>query len=150
MLFPGIRRIFSGKSTAMTKKKPIPSDLRCMECGKPIRNGRSDRKFCSPQCKNRWHNARDGRFYTYRLRILASLDRNHLILTRLHDAGIQSMARADIVSMGFRTDFFTGCSRTGRYLEYACFDFRYRISDNRVWRIARVLPGAGEQRPAPG
>lgn len=119
---------------------PSSDPLFCLQCGKPLAAGRPDRKFCSPQCKNRWHNAQVGRYHNYRLRVVHALDRNHLILKRIHDSGLRSVSRVEAMSMGFQPDYFTGCSVVNRHVEYVCFDYRYYVSINRVWGIVHFDP----------
>ena len=112
----------------------------CIQCGKPLPPGRPDRKFCSAQCKNRWHNAQTGRYNNYRLRVISALDRNHRILMRLCDAGVCSISKIEALSMGFQPDYFTGCNGVRSHVEYICFDIRYHVSMNRIWGIVRFEP----------
>ena len=102
--------------------------------------GRPDRKFCSAQCKNRWHNAQMGRYNNYRLRVINAIDRNHRILRQLYDSGVRSISRIEALSMGFQPDYFTGCNCVRGHVEYQCFDYRYCVSLNRVWGIDRFEP----------
>ena len=61
-----------------------PGEHRCMECGEPLGEyGRSDRKFCSPHCKDGYNNRKRHYLRGVRMRVETALSRNHSILERL-------------------------------------------------------------------
>ena len=97
---------------------PVPT---CLECGRVV-YGRSDKKFCSPGCKDRWHNRKMHVYNKMRLKIMNALDRNYTILTRLLSQGIHTIDRVDIVQLGFRLDCVTSYRKVNRHDECRCFD----------------------------
>ena len=115
-----------------------PAENRCRECGKRLPPGRSDMKFCCPECKNRWHNQRTSRYRNCRLRVLNGLERNHRILERMLSLGIRSVDMMEMLSQGFTPEYCSSCRRVKGHLEYACYDIRYFISPVRLWGIERI------------
>lgn len=110
----------------------------CLECGAPLGSfGRADRKFCSPACKNLWHNGKNSGYRLFRQRILSLLDRNHEILDNLLKIGIKSIDRTEIISLGFSPGHVTSFSKGRTHMNYYCFDICYHISDNRIWGIEK-------------
>ncbi len=110
---------------------------RCLGCGELLREGRSDRKFCSSSCRNRWHYLREGRRKLYRLKTISVLDRNHAILEELIDEGVTGMSIPDLVHLGYRTDCITSCHKVGKHYEFRCCDIRYCMSESRIFRLER-------------
>lgn len=110
----------------------------CLECGVPLgTSGRADRKFCSPACKNLWHNNRISGYRSFRQRIISLLDRNHMILNNLIRTGVRSIDKHDIMGLGFSPCHATSVTRYRSHLKYYCFDICYCLSDNRVWGIEK-------------
>ena len=113
---------------------------KCKECGAPLiqGRGRTDRKFCSVTCKNRWHNRNSEPFREYRQRILRRLDRNHSILSGVVRAERSALGLTEAMAMGFSPTIYTSCAKIGKHVEYTCFDIRYRISENRLWAVEKI------------
>lgn len=110
----------------------------CLECGVPLGSfGRADRKFCSQNCKNLWHNNKYSGYRTFRQRIYSLLDRNHKILDNLLSIGIRSIDRNEIISLGFSTNHATSITKQKSHVKYYCFDISYYISDSRIWGIEK-------------
>ena len=106
-------------------------------CGKPLL-GRSGKKFCSPECKNAFHNRESRAFRLYRSRIITALGRNYEILREALDGGVLSVDLMSLENKGFRPSFVTGyipirygndCCR--------CFDISYCRSSTRIFKIRR-------------
>ena len=110
----------------------------CIECGAPLGLfGRSDRKFCSQNCKNLWHNNKNSNYRTFRQRIISCMDRNHKILDKLIQAGIRSIDKNEIVSLGFSPGHSTSVTRYRTHIMYYCFDISYHVSESRIWGIEK-------------
>ena len=124
-----------------TAMKTGTDKARCMECGAPLipGDGRTDRKFCSVSCKNSYHNRNSEPFREYRMRILRRLDRNHSILSGILGMGRSSLGLAEAMAMGFSPTVYTSGNKKGKHVEYTCFDIRYRISENRLWAVEKVI-----------
>ena len=112
----------------------------CLECGDELGYGRSDRKFCSETCKNRWNNRKYHYSRSSRLRILGILDRNYSVLEKLLRLDIRSISLGDIAQMGYNKEFVTSYHKVGSHDEYRCFDIKYCCSASRIFRIERVSP----------
>ena len=102
-------------------------------------HGRTDKKFCSRQCKNRFNNRRKNESCAARNRTITALNCNYRILSALLDAGRNTIPLLDLEQMGFRPGFITSCRR-GRQLhdEYSCFNIIYCQTSSKVFNIRRV------------
>lgn len=110
----------------------------CLYCGRIIPYGRSDKKFCSALCKNRYHNRRKNADSRPAIRrVLRILDRNHSILDKLLKLDIQSLDRLTLLSLGFNLGYATSYKKAGVHHEYACFDIRYQLTPTRIKKIVR-------------
>lgn len=110
----------------------------CLECGDEIRYGRKDKRFCSPRCKNRYHNALTIQSRNHHNRVLAMLHRNYDILERLLVAGRDGADIMELVNLGFTPNMLTSCSRSGKHTVHACFDIRYIMTGSRIYSIAKI------------
>jgi predicted nucleic acid-binding Zn ribbon protein len=110
----------------------------CLECGDPIPYGRSDRKYCSESCKNRYHNRETRRWRGRYTQVINVLTRNHGILERLIHIGVESIPKSELAQMGYNFDFVTSCRRVGRRVECRCFDIRFFDTDSRIMKLERT------------
>lgn len=119
---------------------PMGNDLTCLECGRTVTNyGRSDKKFCCPECKNRYHNRNAGLHRNIRSRALRALDRNWSILDALLKKGKTCIQLAELLDAGFNIGYVTSVVKSRGQVEYYCFDIRYRRSVGRVFGIRREV-----------
>ena len=132
--FPIFRVKMEKEMAYQRKETPVHT---CLECGSVV-YGRSDRKFCSSGCKDRWHNRKMHVYNKMRLKIMNALDRNYTILTRLLAQGIRTIDRMDIEHIGFRLDCVTSYRKTNRHDECRCFDIKYILTPTRVRDIERT------------
>jgi hypothetical protein len=116
---------------------------KCLECGDVLPFGRSDMKFCSSTCKNRWHYANKGRSKGIRLKIIGALDRNYGILDSLLGRGVSQIDIPDLAQMGYNFDCITSYHKVRNHNEYRCYDIKYFMSESRVFRLERC------RRPEP-
>ena len=116
---------------------PAEDPVHCLECGDPIPYGRSDRKYCSDRCRNRWHNREYRRWRRQFSGIIDTLLQNHLILDRLLKMGVDFVAKTELTQLGFRVDYVTSCRKVGRHMECGCFDIRYRETEGRIVHLVR-------------
>ena len=121
-------------------KKTSMDRGQCLECGKVL-YGRSDKKFCSKECKNRFHNNEARELCSVRSRIQDRLIANHDILLSLCRKGLDGAPLEELMEMGFDPRFVTG-HRKGMYKhdEYFCFDVRYYRTPTRIFRLRREEP----------
>lgn len=136
-----IRVIFGFiNDTRMDYKKPHLEPLECLECGKEILYGRTDKKFCSEDCRNKYHNNKHKYSRNVHNKVLNGIERNYDILNRLHRSHIASIDIGDLLALGFRLDYSTGYRRANRHDEYRCFEFKYYITRNRLFGLQKVEP----------
>ena len=110
---------------------------RCLECGNPLPYGRTDMKFCSSSCRNRWHYLQDGGLQGIRRRIIGTLDRNYSILESLIAEGVTRIDIPDLAQMGYNFDCITSYHKVRNHNEYRCFDIKYYMSGSTVFRLER-------------
>ena len=126
-----------GKKRNMSYKTRLEQETTCLECGTAI-YGRKDKHFCSPRCKNRYHNREQRQRRDVRLDTITALSRNYEILEALLKEKITSISLSDLTQLGFNPEYVTG-HRKGlyRHEEFACFDIRYYRSSTKVFNVRR-------------
>ena len=122
----------------MRYKTRHESETTCLECGTAV-YGRKDKHFCSPSCKNRYHNRLQRQRRDVRIETITALSRNYEILEALLKEKTTSMPLSDLVQMGFNPEYVTG-HRKGlyRHEEFACFDIRYYRSSTKIFNVRRT------------
>lgn len=111
---------------------------KCLECGDQIRYGRTDKKFCCDECKNRHYNNMARTSRTFKRKVLSMLSRNYDVLNELMRSGAVSVDMIDAVSMGFVPGIMTSCRKSGRHDEFGCFDIRYMMTRSRIYSITKI------------
>lgn len=133
------RMTFAAKGQDMeysSKKTRVAA--RCLHCGDHIEYGRTDRKFCSDECRFTHHNEEMRLSRAFRRRILSLLSSNYEILDELYRAGVTSIDMTDLMAAGFVPRVVTSCMRSGSHDEFGCFDIKYRMSATRVYSISKI------------
>ena len=110
----------------------------CLECGDKIKYGRTDKKFCSDDCRNRHFNNKLKEGRAYRRKVLTLLQKNYDLLDKLIKSGIESADFADLVTLGFTPDAVTFYHRSRRHDDFACFDIKYKMSESRIYSISKI------------
>lgn len=110
----------------------------CMECGERLGNGRPDRKFCSSECKNRYHNREFRASRGNKLRVLSRLNRNYEILSGLLALGIDTIGKEELSLQGFALDTITSCRQVGHHQVCCCFDILFDIYPGFIRHIRRA------------
>ena len=110
----------------------------CLECGDRIRYGRTDKKFCSDECKAKHHNdmAKAGR--ALRHKVIALIDRNHDILDDVLKSGEDAASLVDLMTMGFVPGVSTSYRRFGKHDVYTCYDIKYIMTRTRLYSIMKI------------
>ena len=110
----------------------------CLECGEPL-YGRTDKKFCSCGCKNKYHGSlRAGRQAVINA-AMRSLERNYRILESIYMLNSTACPIERLTVMGFQPDFVTHRVRKNKkHLEYRCFDFVYNLSSSKLFNLRRL------------
>ncbi len=111
---------------------------RCLECGDKIGYGRSDKKFCCDECKNRHHNhkARSSRFV--KRKVISILEKNHEILNGLVRNGVEMVCLSEIMILGFNPGYATAFRKVSHHEKYECFDITYSMTAGRLTSISKI------------
>lgn len=102
----------------------------CLYCGKLIRSGRADKKFCDAGCKDGYNNERkEGERNEIRTIDLV-LKKNRRVLKKLYDPQKpeKKFSREMLIREGFEFGFLTHVAVTKTKLNEIvfCYDFGYR------------------------
>jgi len=119
----------------------------CLECGDIIEygHGRTDRKFCSSTCKNRWHNKRRTQpWQRYQQKVLKALETNHGILSRLLRIGVTSIDRVSLGQMGYDFNYVTSYHKVGHRNLFCCYDITYEATPSRIMHLMSRWKGSEE------
>ena len=139
LVFPAdSSQLAAEKPKAMEDTQEVKERTFCLRCGKKI-NGRTDKVFCSDQCRSLYHYQKSRTRTLVRTRVLGTLDRNYLLLDTLIEQGVTEIMVDNLEQMGFRRGCATGFTDRGRLKEYWCFDIRYFISNGRLHHLRRPL-----------
>ncbi|MBR5385172.1 MAG: hypothetical protein IK143_04825 [Bacteroidales bacterium] len=112
-------------------------EITCLECGTEF-YGRVGKKFCSPTCKNSWHNRARRDSSLIRRTVESSIERNYKILTRLLKLGIHSMDKMECSLLGYKFECVTGYTRAVNHDVFSVFDIRYALSSTRLFSLERI------------
>jgi len=98
----------------------------CLDCGAKLL-GRSDKKFCSDQCRNNYNNRINRDQNNYVRNVHALLRRNRKILSDLFEAGFHRIHRDALLAQGYNFTFCTHIveTRDGILWSY-CFEYGFR------------------------
>lgn len=127
---------FSVKS--MEYKNIIRKIPVCLECGDKIKYGRTDKKFCCEECRNRHHNREASESRAFKRKILRLLDRNYEILESVLRSGVTSVSVTDLLPRGFSPHIVTSFCRMRKHCECCCFDIKYRLTPGKISFISKI------------
>lgn len=105
--------------------------MECMLCGDAIKQGRSDRKFCTDKCKHEYHNNEKFVENAETSKIVTILKQNRRILKRLlGDKEEIYVGKDTLRKRGFNFDYFTHQIVSGQgNLFQLCFNYGYRVME---------------------
>lgn len=110
----------------------------CLECGEPL-YGRTDKKFCTNSCRNRWHGEARSRHNSTYTKTIGTLQRNYNILEQMFKLKASGCPMKELLEMGFHPEFVTHqVQKIGKHLEYRCFDFIYNLSERKLFNLRRL------------
>lgn len=102
----------------------------CQYCQKPIKSGRSDKKFCDSACKDAYYNAIKSEEQSEISKIDGILKRNRRILKELFDPKKKDVIhkREMLIRTGFEFGFHThiGVTKIKSNEIVFCYDYGYR------------------------
>ena len=111
---------------------------RCLQCGEEITYGREGKKFCSEECKNRFHNKQTNSSRAFRSRIHGALEKNYKALSAFITQGRDSVELLDAENIGFNPSFVTSFHKERSRIELGCYDIRYKMSENKIYAIHKI------------
>jgi len=102
----------------------------CLDCGARLL-GRSDKKFCSDQCRNNYNNRINRDQNNYVRNVHAQLRRNRKILSELVDDGHHRIHRDALIAQGYNFTFFTHLVETKEGVRWSyCFEYGFSETAN--------------------
>jgi len=94
----------------------------CPECGEAIK-GRSDKKFCSDECRNAYNNRLNSDRDNYMRQVNNILRKNRRILAGLNPNGKAKTTRSALSKQGFDFHYFTNFYKTKQgKVYYFCYE----------------------------
>ncbi|HLP12012.1 MAG TPA: hypothetical protein VK177_08785 [Flavobacteriales bacterium] len=111
--------------------------LTCIECGTQFK-GRSDKKFCTDQCRSSYNNKQNSDANSIMKNINHSLRKNRRILSSLLDDGKDKIGKDKLVQKGFNFSYFTHSftSKSGKQYQF-WYDHGLMQMDNGGYFIVR-------------
>ena len=107
----------------------------CKTCGESIL-GRSDKKFCSDQCRTSYNNLQYRSENNYVRKINRVLKNNRRILSELNPHGKTKTHLNELTTAGFNFEFFTSIykTKTGNTY-YFCYEHGYLALENNFYAL---------------
>lgn len=108
---------------------------KCLECKGKVQ-GRSDKKFCSDQCRTTFNN----RIYKEKNAFIRSIDailrKNRMIMQELSPDGKSKANREQFFEKGFKFNYFTNTYTTKQgKIYHFCYEYGYLDLGNDVFAI---------------
>lgn len=105
-------------------------ERQCLECGEAL-IGRSDKKFCSDQCRTHYNNRIKQDTNSLVKKIDHTLKKNRRILIQLNPTGKSKIHKKTLMELGFNFNYFTNTYRTkSGNVYYFCYEHGYLPLDN--------------------
>jgi len=103
---------------------------KCAECNEPI-VGRSDKKFCSDQCRNLYNNRLNSDSTNLVRNINNILRKNRRILQHLNPTDKAKVHKDKMLEKGFNFNYFTSIYKTQKGATYHfCYEYGYLQLDD--------------------
>ena len=101
-----------------------------MECGSDYQ-GRTDKRFCSPECRTIYYNRENSDRTNFMRNINNILRKNRRILAHLNPDGKANIPRSRLIDEGFKFSYFTNVykTRSGKTY-YFCYEQGYLPIEN--------------------
>lgn len=107
---------------------------RCEECGDNL-VGRSDKKFCSDECRVAFNNRRSRRELAIVLLINRKLKKNYIILDTLYSQGVKKTDLITLSKLGFDHSYCTSFRGGGRNHKQRSFCYDYSFGINKKLEV---------------
>jgi len=100
-------------------------EKKCLDCGDRL-YGRTDKKFCSDQCRNNYNNRLNRDSNNFVRNVHGLLRKNRRILADLHAEGKQKVHKDALFALGYNFSFFTHIIETSKGKKFHfCFEYGY-------------------------
>jgi predicted nucleic acid-binding Zn ribbon protein len=100
-------------------------ERRCLDCG-AVLHGRTDKKFCSDQCRNNYNNRLNRDSNNFIRNVHGLLRKNRRILADLYSEGKIRVHKDALFALGYNFSFFTHIIETpGGSKIHFCFEYGY-------------------------
>lgn len=112
----------------------------CLQCDKPIKSGRTDKKFCNEGCRSVYHNAKHTGEPPEMRRINKVLKNNRETLKSLLGKDAERICiRETLSKRGFKFDYHTHfvISHFHNNQFTFCYDYGYRQLQNNKYKIVK-------------
>lgn len=111
---------------------------KCLQCGQKIPNGRPDKRFCCPSCKNSYNNSRRRIHSNCKQLIDKAIAHNYNVLDNLVKLKIDQITLSEAATLGLDPARITSYARLGRRTVYSCYDIEFMVSESRIFNIHRI------------
>jgi len=109
----------------------------CLDCNEEIL-GRSDKKFCSDQCRNNYNNRQKADSTNYVRNVNGILRKNRRILEEFNPNGKMKIHKDKLSSKGFDFGYFTSIYKTKTdNIYYFCYEQGYLPIDNGFYALVK-------------
>lgn len=109
----------------------------CIECGKKVQ-GRSDKIYCSIECRNAYHNRQNSNVNNRMRNINNILRRNYRLLSQLNPKQKTKVHKSKLLDRDFNFHFFTHIYTTKAGKQYRfIYDLGYLDLDNDYFVLVR-------------
>jgi len=100
---------------------------KCLDCGAVLK-GRSDKKFCSDQCRNNYNNTINREANNLVRNVHSLLRKNRKILCELYEGGKKNIHKDALLVSEFNMNFFTHIveNDTDNIITRYCYEYGYR------------------------
>jgi hypothetical protein len=113
----------------------------CLYDQKPIKSGRSDKKFCDSNCKDAYYNAIKTEEHKEIKKIDIILKRNRRILKKIFNPKKEDklIGREVLIKAGFEFDFHTHSviTKFNANKFVFCYDYGYREVENGRYKVIK-------------
>jgi predicted nucleic acid-binding Zn ribbon protein len=100
-------------------------EKKCLDCGETIR-GRTDKKFCSDQCRNNYNNRLNRDTNNFVRNVHGLLRKNRRILADLYNDGKVKIHKDALFALGYNFSFFTHIIESSKSSKFHyCFEYGY-------------------------
>ena len=107
----------------------------CLNCGEKV-IGRSDKKFCSDQCRSAYYNQNNQEENSFVRGVVNILKKNRRILAALNPNGKARVRQSELLQQGFDFKYVTNIYKTKTGNEYFfCFDQGYLKIDDEYYAL---------------